>query len=457
MMFGDRLEVTLALELAGPLHIGSGISEPRPELQKPDMEAAPEVAQIQRDHHRNPIIPATTLKGALRAAATLPASVLDRLLGEQGDAQKERGRIGRLWLETAVARSGMGVDHSGSTSGGGTIDRGFVKTGVQIDRASGTAEDRKLYHREMVGDGTVFDATATLFVDGLDEAAAIDDLARLLAPLTQEPGLSIGGQTRQGGGRLRLGDAVVKRRRIDPATLDLVHERTDLGRNLIELAQGHAVDGVPLTARLRLTCEGPFISIRDKSEGDDGRETTKPLERGGKPILWPSSLLGALRTRAAWIAACAVLRKDDRFAPGREPHEVDRRNDAIRRVDEVAGLSSVERLFGVAGWRGLLAVASLTDDKASRPVRLPITSVTINRFTGGALDQRLFTEETFVGAGFVVDLTLEARGEPVAADAALLDHLLQDIASNGLELGHGAAKGFGWFEVAVSRPDAEAA
>ena len=460
MIFGNRLVLTLELETGAPLHVGAGICRTDPKLQKTDMDEAPEVLLVQRDRAGQPIIPATSLKGALRAATDLSAAALDRLLGEQGEAAEGRGRIARLWLGTAVGTTpgDANAGHRGSTTETGLRAHGFVKTGVQIERTTGAAEARKLFHREVVGRKTTFEGEATLFLDELDAATEADllaDLSALLAPLYQAPGLPLGGQKRQATGRLRLQTLSVVRKSIDPATLDLVDSAEPaLARDLIRCAQAvQPTRAAPI--RLGLSCPGPFISIRDKPKESNNRQVTMPLESDDKPLLWPSSLLGVLRARAAWFAARTVLRQDHRFAPDREPKDVDDRGKVVRKVSEVAALSSVERLFGVAGWRGLLRVASLEPAADATPRRKRLTSVTIDRFTGGAMDERLFTEETFLGAAFTADLRLDERGAyPTTADRDFLDLLLDDVGKRGLELGHGGAKGFGWFSVRVTRPAA---
>lgn len=482
MMFGPRWEITLAMHLEGTLHIGSGETPPDPKVADAEADKPPEVSEVQRDKDGNAIIPATSLKGALRAQAPLSGAERDALLGERGEAEEGKGRIARLWFGPAIAGDFCNQRFQGMTKNRGLRRQGFVKTAVRIDRKSGASEDKYLFNEEWIGEGVPFRATATLFLDRGDVHVLQDQLARLLAPLASPPGLLIGAHRRHGAGRLRLDEVAITRRTIDPATLDLTSlADPDLARTILAAANGVGPRAEHETFQLRLTCDGPFISVRDKSEEDaegpqqgadaeatadepredDKREVTRPLQQpDGKPRLWPSSLLGALRARAAWLAELQRLRGHD-FAPGRAMGEiVDDRDKVVQRQDEVAGLSSVERLFGVAGWRGLISVTRLAAADDCPIVRLPMTSVSIDRFTGGARDQRLFTAETFLKPRFDCEIRLEARAKHLIdvkqqdADRKLFDLLLDDISQSGrgLELGHGAAKGFGWFHVTVSRP-----
>lgn len=486
MMFGPRWEITLAMHLEGTLHIGSGEAPPDPKMADAKADKPPEVSQVQRDKDGKAIIPATSLKGALRAHAPLSGAERDALLGERGEAEEGKGRVARLWFGHAVAADASNQHFRGMTKDGGLRRQGFVKTAVRIDRKSGASEDKYLFNEEWIGEGICFRATATLFLDRADVKMLQDWLARLLAPLASPPGLLIGSHRRHGAGRLRLDDVAITRRTIDPATLDLTSlADPDLAKTILAAANGIGPRAEHETFQLRLRCDGPFISVRDKSEedaegpqqgpraaaaaddqrSDDKREKTWPLRQPDKkPRLWPSSLLGALRARAAWLAELQRLRGyplGHDFAPGRDAKKpLDERDRVVRRKDEVAGLSSVERLFGVAGWRGLISITRLAAADDCPIATLPMTSVSIDRFTGGARDQRLFTAETFLKPRFDCELRLEARAKHLIdvkqqeADRKLFDLLLDDISQNakGLELGHGAAKGFGWFDVAVSGP-----
>jgi len=61
----------------------------------------------------------------------------------------------------------------------------------------------------------------------------------------------------------------------------------------------------------------------------------------------------------------------------------------------------------------------------------------------------LFTSETFVGAEIIADLLLDPSADKAVSE--LVELLLADVASNGLALGAGSAKGFGWFTVKRER------
>ncbi|WP_254434844.1 RAMP superfamily CRISPR-associated protein [Magnetospirillum sp. UT-4] len=192
----------------------------------------------------------------------------------------------------------------------------------------------------------------------------------------------------------------------------------------------------PADAVLRLSCRGPYLSLdsstrqrgRVRQEGDDPIPLSPLLDRQGRPVLAGSALTGALRERAAWLEAIETGAVDDR--------------------DKVYGsggktLTATERLFGVNGFRGVLGIEAITCLKAGE--RVEITTVALDQFSMAPLDGALFTTQAFAGCAYRVGLRLDRRGND--DDRAFLARLLDDIKDDGLMLGHGVNKGFGWFTV----------
>jgi hypothetical protein len=78
-----------------------------------------------------------------------------------------------------------------------------------------------------------------------------------------------------------------------------------------------------------------------------------------------------------------------------------------------------------------------------------ITSVKLDHFSGAPIDKALFTTRAVTGAQLSLNLALRDRGghgTPGEKDKKLFKELVKDIEDNGLMLGHGTSKGFGWFE-----------
>lgn len=472
MMFGNRLRLTGDLELLTDLHLGSGERDER-ERTEPDGERETyELSLVQRGVDGRAVIPGTSLKGAMRAAALtarLGKGEIADLFGPLQVQGAKEAKIGRLWIHAALRKGNADRrdEVRGLTRDGGSKEDGFERIHVRLHRTTGASEAHLLYSEELIAKGERFGFEALLLLDDTKTLtpgdALVETLTRAFQPLLREEGLGLGAGTRMGDGRVRLlGDTLkVELSIIDPPSGRLVPTlRSDLASALNQRASlTTALRGRRWT--LRLVCDGPFISMARRDAKDaEGREITTPLERDGKPVLWPTSLLGALRARAAWLAEVEWLRAEkaghkSRFAPGRPlDEEIDRRSHVLTDRKGVAKLSSVERLFGVTGWRGELHVRSL---RFTGPVQATHTaqSVSVDRFTGGARDGALFGEKTYLNPEFEAVLDHEARGDAVPdeqrrADAELLELLWRDLARNTLFLGHGAAKGFGWFKVTVA-------
>lgn len=494
MMFGPRLRLDLALVLQTPSHVGTG----RPETVKTGGTGGEdrELAVVRRDHQDRAIIPGTSLKGALRDALRQRQShsAVARVFGQSLNRDQKTGNIGRLWIHAAVAEprsDGRFDDLSDTSFKTRRRPDGYISTHVALSRQTGAADPNKLFSREVVGAGAVFTTTwdwlcgdppddqnddaASNQPRGKGDAADIAGVAEVLAPLCR--GICLGKGSAHGDGRITLDlkRLAVRMVDVDPQSgRAVMTPRDDLKGALLQALKAATkpdgpVDDPSVRSSIHLTLQGdgPFISMGGQETGADGdRNTTRPLRDNGRPVLWRRGVLGALRARAAWIAECERSAQGPgcRFAPAegrRTDWPMDDRflNDVLQGRREVGDmsdlrhLSSVERVFGVTGWRARIAVHTVEARPTDPPI--PLTQVTIDRFTGGALGQRLFTTLVFTDVRFDIGISIDWRygmhkdvsEEMVRADRALVRALIEDLQIDGIELGHGAGKGFGWFEV----------
>lgn len=414
-MHKHHVELTGSLSVLSPLHLGNGQRGEREGLTVRTEQGEDKpvlLSEIQRDGRGFPYLPGTSLKGALRARLT--SETVDRLFGRLDDKNREGGVMGRLWIYGAIHQStgpAAGPEHS------------VVAARTRIDRASGTADDHKLFHAEMVPPGTIFAFHARWLTNATGEAldAELAQVATALAPLTDADGVALGRGGRQGQGRVHL---------------------TEVTATLVPWDGEPEAIALPIVAwtppgerrRLRLTGDGPYMildSARRPAKTDGAAEDANVLhpllDGAGHPALPGSTLLGALRARAAWLDGGA----DDR--------------DRVYAPQEA--LTATEQLFGVTGWRGLLGVDSIR--VVDPGVKQIFTSVKLDRFSAAPIDGGLFAVEAFVDPVFEATLSLTPRGDgTIPQDARdLFDRLLQDVQDMGLTLGHGAARGFGWFGV----------
>lgn len=465
-MLLDRIEISLVLVTNGDIHVGSGH-----QIQRPDTEEG-EIACCVRHAGGRTHVPGTSLKGALRASLKRNgrSALSEERLGTAMLHEASQGRIGSIWIDGATAIDEPGPSLQGLDTQPDVCAEGvFIKGQTRIARARGAAERHLLYFSERVPSGTRFCCRITGFCDDLARQSQklIEDLAGIVAQLGETEGLPIGRGAARGHSSLLRESWRLEARRLTPfAELERDTEmEADLVKRFDDGLRQYA-PGVSTWKRLRLTCDGPFISLGPPTEELDGegqtRRVTTPLKRNREPVLWPSSLLGALRARAAWLAELARIRNPQHclFAPGR-PAELTmddrsleqalggRRSVQDRR--DVERLSSVERLFGVPGWRGLVVVGDVVFRGPLRGWPC-LQQVSIDRFSGGARQGPLFKTETALDPVFEVAYRLEEHQALTDTDRQLFDQLIEDVAPadrsaavEPLYLGHGSSKGFGWF------------
>ena len=108
-------------------------------------------------------------------------------------------------------------------------------------------------------------------------------------------------------------------------------------------------------------------------------------------------------------------------------------------------LTRTERLFGVAGWRGLVRLGNVALSGGERMSRQG-TGIALDRFSGAVLDGKLFFSDAWTGLTLTFTLGLDPDRPRGEEDEVLLDVLVAEIQEEGLQLGHGTNRGFGWFD-----------
>ena len=112
-------------------------------------------------------------------------------------------------------------------------------------------------------------------------------------------------------------------------------------------------------------------------------------------------------------------------------------------------LTRTERLFGVTGWRGLVRLGdvALKGGKRMSAKGDGIAGISLDRFSGAVLDDRLFFGDAWTGLTLTFTIGLEPNRHSGERDEALFDALIAEIQGEGMQLGHGTNRGFGWFEL----------
>lgn len=478
-MFAARLVITGELVLLSPLHLGTGEVAAYAKIpQDPDSdEKKPTtVATVMRGVDGLPVVPGASLKGVLRSLVEGEAGA-NALFGPptggepaaDGSDEKKlyQGRLTAHAMRYASgepAKLAHGLPFAGKEMPDGVAleQRGlFIAARTAIDPGSGVADEGKLFHQEMVAPDARFAMRLVLRLDpdgsGGDAAAC---LVTALKALCREGGVAFGKGQSLGQGRMRLDLESLEAKRLTlvkatGALLDANAEATKKELRQAVEAAGEPAGGLFARHALKLTCDGPFL-IDDTSVKPPKKSELPRLNaqrRGDKPLLSGSTVTGALRARAGWLAK---LRWNDDEAKRRDERGLilDLNDQAAAAADRERvvicpkELSPTERLFGVTGWRGLVRVAKVACTSCADFEK--ITSVKLDRFSMAPIDGALFTTKAAIDPVFEVVLEVEQRGGfPDADDTALLSALLEDLRQEGIMLGHGTSRGYGWFGVEV--------
>ncbi|MEM7212960.1 MAG: RAMP superfamily CRISPR-associated protein [Pseudomonadota bacterium] len=478
-MWAEWIDITARLKALTALHIGTGetgrFASKRSAHERGDQASAeqPTFALVATDVDGFPCIPGASFKGALRNAAKPLSPSQENLLGRLGDHdevdqattddQAESSAHAGRALFKAVRLVDAALPPAGpfghepmphgvcpDTPAPPHYQRALsIVARTAIDPGTGTADDHKLFHEQVVSPGAEFEANIRVLADGPEETLSgqLDAIMSLLSPLSSSDGFSIGGGATYGRGLLQLlpGTVSAIHSSIDPADGDI---RT----SEMEIPPDHAPQQTRRVERAQLTLSGtgPFIVIdAEKSRGTGGNNDDEhtpqivPLDTlaDQNPVLPGESLHGVLRQAALWEA-----RIDDR--DHRDARSDPFPDDEAPTPDD---LTWTEKLFGRSGWKGLLRIGPVS--VAASYGKQTLTSVKLDRFSGGPFDGGLFETVAFIDPVFRVDIDLIDRIDDEGAsvvngtDREKFRQLIQRITDTGLEVGHGASKGFGWFDV----------
>jgi CRISPR/Cas system CSM-associated protein Csm3 (group 7 of RAMP superfamily) len=428
-----RHEVTGTLEAVTALRAGGWGSSAHADLV------------VARDGLERLMIPGTSLAGALRSwlgsvtaasgGALFDQAALGAVFGEL-EHRGQDGMVCRIMVDDAVADGDVRVD---------------IRDGVGIDRSTGSAAAGVLYQQEVVPPGSKFAVRITAAETALDAervGLALDLLVKALAAGRVE----IGAARTRGLGQVRLTD--ITRTRVDLTDRDQVLSWL-CGR---PAAASAAEVALPGDGRLGIEVTWAAVtpvmvraSTVNEAEPDRDRAVdTVPLRSGedGALLLPGSSVKGVLRSHAERItrAVRSINELPERW--------LDQVNDPR--------LGSVLALFGTAGdhrggedrptaagRRGALSVRDCLGTAAGTRV---VTHVAVDRWTGGAAENLLFSVQEPVSAEWQpirMSLEVERADEDGGQALALLLLVLRDLADGWLTLGFGGTRGRG--SVRVSR------
>lgn len=434
-----RTTYWINLKVLQPLHIGNGQT-----ILVPDGTDSTEVATIQRGAGRNPWIPGSTLKGALRDVFRLYDLPHESTIFGLPHTEQARGE------SASSPRPGKGMlTIFGSEACSRADERTLVEhvRRTAVNGGTGASEANKLFSREMALPGSIFPILMSLEYRSIvvEEREALEQALELaLGRLAHPDGFELGAGKSASFGIVRLSEPIKKSRKTltKDGWLETVCKVPDL-----------RIAAVRNAALLELRCSGPYLSVagvrrelRGKpgelapvgAEADDCKDVIIPLRKKvtctetGKtselPAVMGSGVKGALRKRAAWICSLKELTSS---APSPK---------SCQTTSGEQSLSVVERLFGVGGYRGRLKIGVACIGRRGIS-RHPFVS--IDPLSQAPADGALFEAEA--DHGVEIRIRFEWFRTPDEEEAELLEALLQDVRANGLHLGWGTTNGFGWF------------
>lgn len=310
-----------------------------------------------------------------------------------------------------------------------------IRDGVRIHPESRTAEEDKLFGVQLWHGGTTFPLRFELLIRDVDDADSLKQaLATALAGFN-DGGITLGARKRRGYGRVSVPEWRIRSYALD--------NRDDL---LVWLEHGdEPIDGlppvmdigVPLSVKQSVyDCRHSFhfsatfsiagsLLIRSGGEQDDiGPDMvhlhSRQLNGDKKPILPGTSLAGALRARALKISTT-----------------LGSRGKARELIGEIFGVEMAENVQPQASRITVQehVVGIPVDPDSIDRTRLVQNRVSIDRFTGGARETALFSEQPTFG-GKDTEVMIDVRlVNPKDYEVGLLLLLLKDLWTSDLPLG----------------------
>ena len=446
-MYRYRLLTCIVMEAAAPLAAGSG--------KKSIMTDS----TVARDANGLPYIPGTSLAGVIRHAMKKHADI-DQWMGYQ---KADQGKGSRLAITEARV-----LDSEGKPADGLIPDAGKdpflgsfrvlpIRQHVRLTHR-GVAADMGKFDEEVVPKGARFCFAMELLADEKDES---EKLMASVLDCIKADSFRVGGGSRSGFGAMKIvstGKRTIDLR--DKADRDAYLNKS----SRLDPAWDGFSEAVSNPAEVK---DGSFISYTLAIAPDDfmffgsgfGRDEVDMTYVRNPAIVWDggkgrfakedefilmpaSSVKGAISHRTAYYYNQLVGIFSDRLPPDELEEHTGDKNAAVRALFGTAGDG-----HGKGKARGLALFSDVTVKKPGSARDKILNHVSIDRFTGGAINGALFSEEALFAKG--TPFTMKIL---VSKDAAKKEHVLEafekaldDVCSGILPLGGGIGRGNGTF------------
>ena len=412
------------------------------------------------------VIPGTSLAGALKAwlgsvqapggTALFSQAALGKVFGHL-EQRSQGGEVCRIRVDDAVADPDVTLE---------------IRDGVGIDRSTGAAAALVLYQHEVVPPGTTFTLRITAEQTAEDTERVAEALDLLVPALTQGR-VEIGAARTRGLGAVRA--TGIERTRVDLRDRSQVLawlcgqavpvREPDPAADDVALADGRL--GIEITwsavtpVMVRASTVNEPDPDADRAVDTVPLRTVAPGKDGAARLLLPgSSIKGVIRSHAERITR--TLQNIDELPEQWLDQVNDRRLGVVRVLFGTAGdhsadrESTEERPAAEDGTRdrGRRGALSVHDCLGTATAERVVTHVAIDRWTGGAAENLLFSvQEPAEAVWDPIRMSLEVgrAGEPDGDDAAqalaLLLLVLRDLADGWLAFGFGGTRGRGSIKV----------
>ena len=433
----------IILETETPLVIGSGNKD-----IKTDSVVAKDINEL-------PYIPATTLAGLIRHS--LPEELQEYWMGFQKKKDGEGSRImlseGKILSADGNPIDGLNLDEDAVTR---LCHELPIRQHVRINQ-QGTAVKNGKFDEEIVPKGVRFCFEIELMAEK-DKPGIMDTILSII----QSDGFRIGSGSRSGFGKIEV--VGILRRDLDlcvPNELELYLGKSASlakaweGYRLYTPSETKVSDYILYTLELR-PVDFMFFGSGFGDERSDMTFVREPVitwEKGKativeqeRVILIPaSSVKGALAHRTAYH----YNRLEGVFADKKTAEELEKNTGKENKA--------VKTLFGSEGdrkgknkQRGNILFSDVIEKQEASLEKKVLNHVKIDRFTGGAVDGALFSEEVLYAPGKIFNLELMLRKTAVdEKDGKIVkafEAALTDLCRGYLALGGGVNRGNGTFK-----------
>ncbi len=462
-IFSRRWRFSFNLEALTDIHVGTGAFSVMQDQDEERTRRVQAKSWHQESASLRAYIPATGLKGALRAGTDEESA--DLLFGTPANENEPRkvdepsGNGGALiFFGATLQYEAAAADMPHYDPVAGT----FTRPMNARDPDTGTVSEKKLYATECIPRGTSFVASGLYLASkdlGDDETQIHKYVVPVLKRMAQSGGFVLGGD-KTTMGRARLSSMCIQFQgtvlhseieiREGAAIRTVREKKNNLPPILLEQ------DG-PAERTIEINSTGPVL-IRDPSRKSDSangsaRENvmTELRYESGDLAGWSKAIRQSLRSLCGYLEATMEYRETPVF------------DDPFAQYGAYQDLCATQRLFGVTGLSGLISVHVLKagHDPAERG---QYPGLGLDVLTNAVLDTATFFYDCPVGAtieaaikydatraarrlGLVEGDQAEAARESIAEwDARVLGRLNDHVARLGLGAGGKTTCGFGWFD-----------